>query len=339
MTLVTNIDLSPASSAPFNSYGFISFNGDGSQIMVASVSSKKPACFNVSDGSMAWEMTAAKNVRDIAWNPQTNEWMMVTNVNKLFVINNSGVDTEKLSLPTIGANNYNIHISPNKERMLIDGSSNTSTGLHCVNLNDYTTVPIPHMGQFNSNAFWFDDDTVYQFSGYASNAGVYQYVYDGTSYVNKGRIGTGFFMNGTSGGFIQTTPYHVSFGIVDNADENEFVAYALNLDLSVLLGRTEISAGQSLVTIPLQAKEPVIVVVAGKKATLLERSKYYSVGDIVFLVGNLLEYTCITAGETAVAPVNYPNTGTVTDGNAVFEVRGKLPHPIANAPLIPELTT
>ena len=339
--LISLIDLTTEEPGGFGGSPLVAFNADGSEFIIASTSSKKVHCWKT-DGTFRWKTSSILNVRDVDFNAVAQEYVLVDNTAKLQAVNkDTGALTVKQTVGTAGNNYHGLHISPDGSKMLIDGSSMGSNGLYCINLADYAFIPISNPGGYNSNAFWNGNEEVYQFSGFSSNGGVYRMKLENGAFSAPERIATGFYTNGTSGGFILPggvpSVYKVEVPIVDNADADEFRAFALSLDLRIVYGVTDVPAGATSVDISLTTGEPCAVVVMDKDVGLRHSDKYYEAGELIFTGDTIYRYKCIQAGTTAQLAPNFPSSGTVTDGSAIFEVDGKLTHPIINAPVLPEL--
>jgi len=319
-------------------YAFMALNANGSKLCVHPYG-KALEIYNTADQTLDATGDITTQCRGLAANG--NDWVFIDADQDVFSLTSAGVTTEEITNALNGTFNLgkNFNISPNGKYLVI-GGHDVNGSVVVINLADFTTIPLPPLPSYGVVYRWKDDNTLYAFVTYASGSygyGYFESKFNGTVFTpfkRKGYLSVNAYAVGE---FVYDVMAEVSGTITDNAEETQFKVSATLMDGVTHVGTTTLPAGETNFTLQVPTQAPVIVTISGVVDTMHQIDRDYLVGDMIFVGDTIYTYECTTAGHTALTKPAYPTTGTITDGSAVFTVRGKLARPVVNSPVYPVL--
>lgn len=311
----------------------IALSEDGAYVLAGAWNSKV-AVLDTSDGSTLFQSAGVIFIAGAGWNKHDNTFLAKDTTGIFYVIDSAtwALGTNVTTTGSVGGTAHGVAVSPNGNTVLTwSGSANDICAMDLATMTVNATMPTS--GGTYAHYFWKDDSTVYRFTGTPQE--YHEISFDGTTFgslVLKGKT----HQDGVHlGAFVNGSEWIVSDSIIDQSAEEGHVAIAMSSDGETVLGRTIIPEGQSDFVIPVPNDEHCMVIVSGSTRIRHSNSTAYLLGDRIFTQDTDMIYECTNPGTTDSIKPAYPTTGTIVDGTATFEAKGKRCKAVANYPVSP----
>ena len=318
-----------ASNTLHSSYSFVALNDDGTKVCV-SVYNSFLETYIVATQALDVASGSGINVRGLAANGA--DWVVLDADEDIFSFTAAGVLTEEISNALTGTFNYgkNFVVSPDGTVLIIGGHTPTGS-MVAVKLSDFTTYTVTAPPEYETVYAWRDDNTLYAFNTYASGVHkVYKFNFDGTNFDPYEHVGYNSFSAKALGRFVPAAAYKIDGTIIDTTEESQFIVTAMYPDTGVVAGKVTLADGILAFSVPVNTANPLMVVISGIAEKFHQVDHPYDLNEIIIVQDTDYSYICTTAGTTAITKPAYPTSGTITDGSAVFTVRGKVAKPTTN---------
>ena len=324
----------PLTEAIATSNVFVAFNSDGSKVAVCG-SGKKLEVFITATLASDFISAGTYTVRGLGWNPADSKWMMVDSGQELHLVDSGGTLIQESNMHTgnkVAGEGFSM--SPDETTLLSIGNSASGAVKAMDMTSGYADIAITPPSGTDCHYAWLDNSTLYAFACKNTVHRIYKYGFSGGVFSSPEDVAENPYLH-PSGRFLTGSSYEVIGTIIDTAEETQFRVSLWTQDGSSLLGQVDLADGVLAFTCPCATHQPVMVIITGLSMLFHTTDTSYSVNDVIYVGDTKYSYTCTTAGVTALTKPAYPTTGTITDGSAIFTVRGLLPKPAGNFPVYP----